>query len=87
MLATPPKRNNIPKSFYNNYLNAYSDAIITYKLFRKKYPNAKIAGWIKELWVGPPYDYEHPNHKARIDFLNQCDVVVSNRPELNTFPQ
>ena len=43
---------------------------------RKKYPNAKIAGWIKELWVGAPYDYEHPKHKARIDFLNQCDTVV-----------
>ena len=46
---------------YNNYL---VDKI------RKKYPNAKIAGWIKELWVGPPYDYEHPKHKARIEFLN-----------------
>ena len=48
---------------------------------RKKYPNAKIAGWIKELWVGPPYDYEHPKHKARIKCLNECDVVVTNRPE------
>jgi hypothetical protein len=54
---------------------------------RKKYPNAKIVGWIKELWVGPPYDYEHPKHKARIEFLNQCDTVVTNRPELNEHQQ
>ena len=27
---------------FNNYLNAYSDAIITYKLFRKKYPNDEL---------------------------------------------
>ena len=54
---------------------------------RKKYPNAKIAGWIKELWVGSPYDYEHPKHKARIDFLNQCDAVVTNRPELKEHQQ
>ena len=46
---------------------------------RKKYPNAKIAGWIKELWVGEPYNYTHPKHKARIKFLNECDVVVTNR--------
>ena len=54
---------------------------------RKKYPNAKIAGWIKELWVGDPYDYEHPKHKARIDFLKQCDTVVTNRPELKEHQQ
>ena len=54
---------------------------------RKKYPNAKIAGWIKELWVGPPYDYEHPKHKARIDFLNECDSVITNRPQLKEFQQ
>tara|TARA_Y100000034_G_scaffold123613_1_gene170598 strand:+ start:840 stop:1835 length:996 start_codon:yes stop_codon:yes gene_type:complete len=54
---------------------------------RKKYPNAKIAGLIKEIWMGPPYDYEHPKHKARIDFLNECDTVVTNRPELKEFQQ
>ena len=27
---------------YNNYLNAYSDAIITYKLFKEKYPNDEL---------------------------------------------
>jgi len=49
---------------------------------RKKYPNAKIVGWIKELWVGIPLDYEYVGQKARIDFLNQCDAVATNRPEL-----
>ena len=33
---------------FNNYLNAYSDAITTYNLFRKKYPNALLVGTIKE---------------------------------------
>jgi len=59
----------------------------TFDKIRKKYPNAKIAGWIKELWVGPPFDYEHPKHKARIDFLNQCDAVVTNRQELKEHQQ
>ena len=54
---------------------------------RKKYPKAKIVGFIKEVWMGPPYDYEHPKHKARIDFLNECDTVVTNRPELKEFQQ
>lgn len=54
---------------------------------RKKYPNAKIVGLIKEIWMGPPYDYSHPKHIARIDFLNQCDHIVTNRPELKEFTQ
>lgn len=52
---------------------------------RKKYPNAKIIGFIKEVWVGNPNDWNHPTHKARLDFLNQCDGVIHNRPELNDF--
>ena len=54
---------------------------------RKKYPNSKIVGFIKEIWMGPPYDYEHPKHKARIDFLNECDSVITNRPQLKEFQQ
>ena len=54
---------------------------------RTKYPNAKIVGLIKEIWVGPPYDYSNPKHLARIDFLNQCDSIVTNRPELKEFTQ
>ncbi len=49
-------------------------------VIRKKYPNAKIVGWIKELWVGQPYDYEHEIFKSRIRFLNECDSVITNRP-------
>lgn len=52
---------------------------------REQYPNAKIIGWIKELWVGPPYDYNHPKYKARVNFLDQCDSIVINRPELKEF--
>ena len=52
---------------------------------RQKYPKAKIVGFIKEVWVGPPYDYEHPKHIARINFLNECDAVVHNRPSLKEF--
>tara|TARA_R100001377_G_C3189615_1_gene110035 strand:- start:815 stop:1831 length:1017 start_codon:yes stop_codon:yes gene_type:complete len=54
---------------------------------RKKYPNAKIVGFIKEIWMGKPYDYEDPRHKARIDFLNKCDSVITNRPKLKEFQQ
>jgi hypothetical protein len=52
---------------------------------RKKYPNAKIVAFLKEIWVGEPYDYEHPKNKARVDFIQQCDGVIMNRPELKEF--
>ena len=32
---------------YNNYLNAYSDAIITYNLFREKYPDDELIPSVK----------------------------------------
>ena len=52
---------------------------------RKKYPKAKIVGFIKEIWMGAPYDYNDPKHLARLDFLNQCDSIIHNRPELKEF--
>tara|TARA_R110000824_G_scaffold5466_6_gene25290 strand:+ start:1053 stop:2066 length:1014 start_codon:yes stop_codon:yes gene_type:complete len=52
---------------------------------RKKYPKAKIVAFLKEIWVDAPYDYESPKHKARIEFLNECDSVITNRPELKEF--
>ena len=52
---------------------------------RKQYPNAKIIGFIKEVWTGPAYDFDHPKHKARINFLNDCDGVIHNRPEIKEF--
>lgn len=52
---------------------------------RKQYPNAKIIGFIKEVWTGPAFDFNHEKHKARINFLNQCDGVIHNRPELKEF--
>ena len=52
---------------------------------RKKYPNAKVVAFLKEIWVGEPYDYEHPKNKARVDFIKQCDGVIMNRPELKEF--
>ena len=48
---------------------------------RKKYPKAKIVGFLKEIWVGEPHDYNHVKHLARIEFLKQCDTVLMNRPE------
>ena len=52
---------------------------------RQKYPNAKILGWIKEVYMsGVPknedlsyYDYNDPRHHRRIEFLNNCDAVVT----------
>ena len=48
---------------------------------RNKYPNAKVVAFLKETWVGIPYEYKDPRHLARIDFLNECDTVLMNRPE------
>lgn len=48
---------------------------------RKKYPRAKIIGFLKEIWVGEPYDFNHVKHLARVDFLKECDGVLMNRPE------
>ena len=48
---------------------------------RNKYPNAKVVAFLKEIWVGVEYDYNDPRHLARIDFLNECDTVLMNRPE------
>ena len=47
-------------------------AVIALNKQDKKYPKAKIVGFIKEVWVGPHYDYNHPKHLARIEFLKQC---------------
>tara|TARA_R100000008_G_scaffold79120_1_gene60626 strand:- start:631 stop:1671 length:1041 start_codon:yes stop_codon:yes gene_type:complete len=50
---------------------------------RKKYPNAKILGWIKEIWTQPngypicPYDFNVPRHRNRIEHLNECDGIVT----------
>lgn len=52
---------------------------------RKKYPNAKILGWIKEVYMAGVarsndfsyYDYNDPRHKRRIEYLNQCDGVIT----------
>ena len=33
---------------------------------RKKYKNAKIVGWIKEIWVGEHDKYDDPRHTRRI---------------------
>ena len=54
---------------------------------RKKYPKAKIVAFLKEIWVDTPYNYESPKHKARIEFLKECDTVITNRPELKEFQQ
>ena len=49
---------------YNNYLEAYSDAIINYNLFKEKYPSDELI---------PSVEYELEglkNIKATIDSLN-----------------
>ena len=56
-------------------------------VIRKKYPNAKIVGLIKELWIGTPYDHQHQKHKDRVKFLNECDSVVTGRPTLEGYEE
>lgn len=50
---------------------------VSVETLRKKYPNAKILGWIKEVWVGAPDDFDDPRHLRRIEHLNECDAVIT----------
>ena len=59
---------------------------ICVKTLRKKYPNAKILGWIKEVYMSGVnrslvdlsyYDYDDPRHYRRLEFLNECDAVIT----------
>lgn len=80
---------NLPKVDFDLIFLAIEKCLLepehTVDKIRKQYPNAKIVGWVKELWVGTPYDYTNPKHKARIKFLDQCDAIAINRPELKEF--
>ncbi len=59
---------------------------------RKKYPNARIIGMIKEIFLGNVNAYgfspafESEKHKNRIKFLNECDAVIQPFPELEKSP-
>ena len=44
---------------------------------REKYPNAKILGWIKEVWVGQAGNYNHERFINRLKHLNECDAIVT----------
>jgi len=54
---------------------------------RKKYPNAKIAGYIKELWQpGQEFlTFEYPLYLKQIEFLKQCDSVLLYNMEMGVF--
>ena len=52
---------------------------------RNQYPNAKVVGFIKEMWMGDPYNYDHPKQVARKEFLSYCDAVVTNRPWISEY--
>ena len=59
----------------------------TVEKVRKKYPNAKIAGYIKELWQ-PGQDFflfDFPRYLQQIEFLKQCDAVVLYDMEMGVF--
>ena len=53
----------------------------TIEYLRKKYPNAKIYGYVKETW-----NWEHA-WKQRLYVLNQCDKVIVPVEDLRLFPQ
>ena len=57
---------------FNNYLNAYSDAIITYKLFRNKYPNDELIPSVEFELDGLKYI------QSTIDSLNSIVNKKSN---------
>ena len=59
----------------------------TVEKLRKKYPNAKIAGYIKELWQpGQEFlTFEYPLYLKQIEFLKQCDSVLLYNMEMGVF--
>ena len=59
----------------------------TVEKVRKKYPNAKIAGYIKELWQPGQnsFTFDYPGYLRHIEFLKQCDAVVLYNMEMGVF--
>ena len=62
---------------------------VSVETLKKKYPNAKILSWIKEVWVGEHFNYQDPRHLGRIEHLKECDGVItsgiSKFPKLEVF--
>jgi len=52
---------------------------------RKKYPNTRIVGYIKEPEAVINSYNDHNQYSLKVNFLNKCDAVVVNRPELKEF--
>ena len=59
----------------------------TVEKVRKKYPNAKIAGYIKELWQPGQHSFtfDYPGYLRHIEFLKECDAVVLYNMEMGVF--
>ena len=59
----------------------------TIEKLRKKYPNAKIAGYIKELWQPGQnsFMFDYPGYLKHIEFLKKCDAVVLYNMEMGVF--
>ena len=59
----------------------------TVEKIRKKYPNAKIAGYIKELWQPGQntFTFGYSGYLKHIEFLKQCDAVVLYNMEMGVF--
>ena len=53
----------------------------------KKYPNAKIAGYIKELWQPGQHSFtfDYPSYLRHIEFLKECDAGVLYNMEMGVF--
>ncbi len=54
---------------------------------RKKYPNAKIAGYVKETWLPHQkfFSFDNSRYLGRIEHLKQCDAVVFHELDLGPF--
>jgi len=58
---------------FNNYLNAYSDAIITYKLFREKYPNDELI---------PSVEFELEGLKDIQSTIDSLNLIVNKKSNI-----
>ena len=47
------------------------------KRLRDKYPNAKIIGWLKEVWVGEIGNVNNERFVNRLRYLSDCDAIVT----------
>lgn len=85
---------NLPNYDLDTIIVAIEKDFNTYNVskLRKQYPNARIIGMIKEIFLGNVNQYGFSpgfgteKHINRIKFLNECDSIIQPFPNIETSP-